>query len=332
MARLSAQKSTIVRTSIRGGFGMLEHAAPAVGARIANHLWFRLPPGAASTERPTGPDGPVGTSFEVTLRGRVIRGWTWGDGPVVYLVHGWSGTVEQLAPLVAPLLDQGFQVVGFDGLSHGRSDAGANGPGSSDAVELGRALDAVFARFGPAHAIVAHSMGALSTILALRDGWIGTRRLVFVAPMARVPDFVRRMRGELGFGDRIQRGMEALALARTGYPVEDLDVARLASQVERPELLVIHDDRDRETPWEGSSRLTGRWPGAQLHTTTGLGHRRILADPSVGDVVARFVAGLPLQTAVLQPLVRQPSVQQRDVQRSVPEDAVRSLAVTGVRN
>lgn len=291
MASSSAQKSTIVRSIIRNAFRVLEVAAPGLGGRLGNRLWFRLPPSAASSEHPTGLEGPRGQAFEVTLRQRVVRGWTWGDGRVVYLVHGWSGSAQQLAPFVAPLLAEGFRVVAFDGLSHGRSDAGENGAGSSDAVELGRSLDAVFARFGPAQGVVAHSMGALSTVLALRDGWIGTERLVFIAPVTGVPDFVRRIRAELGFGDRVQRRMEALAQARTGYPVADLDIASLASRIERPPLLVVHDERDRETPWEGSVRLVESWKGAQLHTTSGLGHRRVLADPGVGALVAGFLAG-----------------------------------------
>jgi pimeloyl-ACP methyl ester carboxylesterase len=275
-------------------FGLLELTSPGLGAAVGNRLWFRLPPLAASSGHPTGPDGPRGQGFEVTLRQRAIRGWTWGDGPVVYLVHGWAGSAQQLAPFVAPLLAEGFQVVAFDGLSHGRSDAGENGAGSSDAVELGRSLDAVFARFGPAQGVVAHSMGALSTVLALRDGWIGTERLVFIAPVTGVPDFVRRIRAELGFGDRIQGRMEALAHARTGHPVAELDVAVLANQIERPPLLVVHDERDRETPWEGSIRLVDAWTGAQLYTTSGLGHRRVLADPGVGRLVAGFLAGRPV--------------------------------------
>jgi pimeloyl-ACP methyl ester carboxylesterase len=294
MAHPSAQKSTIVRSIVRTTFRVLELAAPGLGGRIGNRVWFRLPPSAASSEHPTGPEGPRGQGFEVTLRQRVIRGWTWGDGPVVYLVHGWSGSAQQLAPFVAPLLAEGFQVVAFDGLSHGRSDAGENGAGSSDAVELGRSLDAVFTRFGPAQGVVAHSMGALSTVLALRDGWIGTERLVFIAPVTGVPDFVLRIRAELGFGDRIQRRMEALAQLRTGYPVGELDVALLAARIKRPPLLVVHDEQDRETPWEGSVRLVDTWTGARLHTTSGLGHRRVLADPGVGRLVAGFLAGRPV--------------------------------------
>lgn len=301
MALSAPQKSTIVRIAVHGLFATLETAWPAAGARLAHRLWFRLPPGAPSSERPTGDSGPRGESFEVSVRGGTVRGWVWGDGPVVYLVHGWSGTVDQLGPLVAPLLARGFRVVGFDGLSHGRSDAGAHGAGSSDAVELGRSFAAVAARFGPAQAVVAHSMGTLSTMLALREGWVAAERLVFVAPLTGVPDVVRQTRTLLGFGDRIQARMEALARRRTGYEVAVLDVALLgaqvAAQVDRPDLLVVHDEGDRETPHRGSLRLVAGWPGAHLHSTTALGHRRVLADPAVGAVVARFASGEPVGAA-----------------------------------
>ncbi len=289
MALSAPRKSTIVRSVVHLAFAGLERTLPALGAWIAYRLWFRLPPGAPATGR-ADLALPDGQAFTVDLGGRTIRGRAWGEGPVVYLVHGWAGAAHQLTPFVGPLVAKGFRVIGFDGLSHGRSDAGAHGRRSSDAVELARSLDAVHARFGPAHAVVAHSMGTLSTVLALRLGWIRADRLVFIAPVTRVADFVRRIRAELGFGDRTQSRLEALAQARTGYAVADLDVPRLVGEVEPDHLLVVHDEGDRETPHAGSVRLVSGWETAQLHSTRGLGHRRILADEGVTAVVSRFVA------------------------------------------
>jgi pimeloyl-ACP methyl ester carboxylesterase len=311
MAIYSANKSTTVRT-INFAFRVLEHLAPQVGARWADRIWFTLPavaPGAAaqSSQQPEAgrADSPsirelLGSDFEVTLRGRTVRGWSWGDGPVVYLVHGWAGSAEQLTLLVAPLLDAGFQVVAFDGLSHGRSDAGVDGPMSTHAVELGRSLDAVAARFGPARGIVAHSLGSLVTVLALRDGWVATERLVLIAPVEGVPEFMQRIRGWLGFGPRIERRLAELAKQRTGYAVDELDVARLGDDLERdgssrPQLLVIHDLNDRETAHAASATLVRRWPEAQLVSTTGLGHVRILGDKAVGGMVARFISREPVE-------------------------------------
>ena len=307
MAVPSTRKSTIVRSLTRTGFIALELLATDAGARLAERLWFRLPARAERASLPVGDDGVtrvrelLGEPFEVRLRGQVVRGWSWGDGPVVYLVHGWGGTLEQMSPLVAPLLDRGLRVVAFDGLSHGHSDPGRHGARSSDAVELGHALDAVAARFGPARAVVAHSMGALSSLLALRDGWLAAERLVLVAPPSGIPDLLERLRAELGLGRRTARRLAKRAEQRMGYAVEALDLVTLAatlSPAERPELLVVHDLLDREVPHGPSTRLVRSWPGAQLLSTAGLGHRRVLADAAVGGSVARFVDRLPVEPSL----------------------------------
>jgi pimeloyl-ACP methyl ester carboxylesterase len=290
---------------MQAGFRVAEPVTPGVAAHVAERLWFRLGPArptpSAVLTTPTPVRELLGSAFEVGLRSRAVRGWTWGDGPVVYLVHGWGGSLEQLTPLVAPLLDRGMQVVAFDGLSHGRSDPGVHGAGSSDAVELGRSLDAVAARFGPARAVVAHSMGALSALLAIRDGWLAAERLVLIAPPSGIPDLLVRLRSELGLGERTTRRLVERIHLRTGYAPDELDLARIATALERherPELLVVHDLLDREVPHAPSARLVHSWPGAQLLSTAGLGHRRVLADAAVGGAVARFVDRLPVEPSL----------------------------------
>ncbi len=323
MTSASTKKSTIVRSINRAittvAFRAVDAVAPPAAAYWAERLWFRLPPPAAAA--PAGVEGIqelLGTPFETELRGRWIRGWVWGEGPVVYLVHGWSGHAEQLRPLVRHLLAQGLQVVAFDGLSHGRSDSGFHGPRSSDAVELGRSLDAVAARFGPARAVVAHSMGALAALLALQHGWLSTERLVLIAPVEGVPSYVRRFRSQLRFGRRTERRLVARAERRTGFAVDDLDVAGLGRKLDhRPELLVVHDVGDRETPHAPSARLVAGWLSAELYTTTGLGHRRILADAAVGGTVARFAARLPVE----------PSLHGGEVPQPLPQPERQSIRV-----
>ena len=73
---------------------------------------------------------------------------------------------RQFGAMVAPLVEAGHRVVMFDAPAHGDSDHGPAGPGRTNGVEFAKALDAVFCRFGPAEAVVAHSMGTISTYLA----------------------------------------------------------------------------------------------------------------------------------------------------------------------
>lgn len=288
MTHSGSQKSTTVRPSqrlLRVAFGTLEHTAPSIGARWADRFWFSLPISSI------GDLPPGGTPFEVDSQGSTVRGHRWGSGPVVYLVHGWGGNETQLAKLVPPLLAAGFTVVTHDAPSHGTSDDGAHA-GQSHAVEMGHALDAVAAVHGPAHAVVAHSMGGLATGLTLRYGWLGTDRLALVAPMVRIGDHVPTLQAALGFGPRIRKQIERRAHQRVGLTIDEVDFVRISTEIERPELLVIHDRGDRSARYASAVQLVDGWEGAQLTTTEGLGHQRILRDDAVvRQVVAFVIAG-----------------------------------------
>ncbi|MEV7395735.1 alpha/beta fold hydrolase [Aeromicrobium sp. NPDC092404] len=288
MALDSAQKSTNVRPSqhlLRGAFRVLEHVAPSLGARWADRWWFALPPSRV-TELPPGH-----TPFEVRSQGRTIRGHRWGSGPVVYLVHGWGGNETQLGRLVPPLVASGFTVVTHDAPSHGTSDAGEV-VGQSHAVEMGHAIDAVAAVHGPAHAVIAHSMGGLATGLTLQHGWLGTDRLVLIAPMVRISDHLPTLQAGLGFGPRTRARLEQRALRRVGLAVEEVNLVRIADEIDKPPLLVVHDRTDRLARYASAVQLVEHWAGARLTTTEGLGHQRILADDAVvRQVVAFVVAG-----------------------------------------
>lgn len=287
MTTSRSQKSTIVRARNSArllSFRAADLLAPRVAGRWARDLWFRVPPAPAATALPAG-----GEPFDVVSGGATVRGHVYGAGPTVYLVHGWGGRSTQFADLVEPLVAAGHRVVLFDAPSHGDSDAGAGGPRLTHGVEMGRALDAVFAQFGAAEAVVAHSLGTLSTYLTLRFGWLGTERLALVAPMVEVGSYFDQFQAALGFGDRTRRAFDRAVEEFVGIPVGEFDALVQAGHVDPVPTLVVHDRDDRQTPYDGARRLVAGLPAARLVTTTGLGHRRILHDPAVVAEVAGFV-------------------------------------------
>jgi pimeloyl-ACP methyl ester carboxylesterase len=282
-SRLAAvKKSTIVRS-----FALLERVAPAVGARWAEALWFRIPSPRGRRDRLAEPGRP----FQVRLGGRVIAGEVWGDeaAEAVYLVHGWGGWGAQLDAFVGPLTGAGLRVVAFDAPSHGASDPGPEGPGRSTILELAEALEAVVAANGPAHAVIAHSLGATAAAYAL-DGGLAAGRMAFVAPMADPLPYTRVFAGRLGFGERTRTRLVARIERRVGASMSAFALPAMAGRVATPPpLLLVHDRHDTETGWSDSAAIARSWPGARLHSTSGLGHRRILRDPGVVAEVAGFV-------------------------------------------
>jgi pimeloyl-ACP methyl ester carboxylesterase len=208
----------------------------------------------------------------------------------VYLVHGWGGSAAQLGAFVEPLVAAGLRVVAFDAPSHGASPPGPSGRRSSTIVEFAAALRAVAAVHGPAHAVVAHSLGSAATAVALRDG-LAADRAVLLAPFVDVLPYTHGFARRFGFGERVRARMVRRLERRFGVPMSDFEVTGMARQMTPPPVLVVHDRDDRETAWSGGRDLSRAWPGARLLTTSGLGHRRILSDPTVVAEVVRFVAG-----------------------------------------
>jgi pimeloyl-ACP methyl ester carboxylesterase len=283
MAQSEIKKSTIVRL-----IGLVlaagERIAPGLAARWVSRQWFTLPPPLRVNALPVG-----GEPFEVSWQHGTVRGQTWGQGPVVYLVHGWGGASHQFAALVDPLRQAGYTVVAFDAPSHGSSDPGEWGPTSTTGVEFGKALDAVFMKFGRGEAVIAHSMGGLSTLLAMSHGWFGTNRLVFVAPMAGYAEAMDVFQSMLGFGPRIRRRVDMRTWRRVGLNDDEFDVRNLWSRLdERPAALIVQDDTDPQAPY-AESRALAEDIGAEFMTTTGLGHNRVLADRQVARRIVEFL-------------------------------------------
>jgi len=281
------QKRTIVRAkvaSLRGGFGLAEKMAPWAGGRYAARLWFTVPPAPPAPPTPAG-DEP----FDIRVGDGVVRGARFGSGPVAYLVHGWGGLGAQLAAFVDPLRRAGFRVILFDAPSHGRSDPGVCGPKRTHGVEFSAALAAVAARFGPADTVIAHSMGALPSLMVHREG-LPVGRFVMLAPMRDLNTHLDRFAAQLGMGPRTRRAFDERSERLVRYPLAGFDVRRLAGEAEPVPLLVVHDRGDRETWHAHSVDLVEGWPGrATMISTDGLGHRRLLTDPIVIDEVAAFV-------------------------------------------
>jgi pimeloyl-ACP methyl ester carboxylesterase len=308
-SRLAAvQKSTIVRS-----FALLERVAPAVGARWAERLWFRVPAAGGRRDRQAAPGQP----FRLELDGRTVVGEVWdepaadpasngatpgpaglgaearGGRPVVYLVHGWGGWRWQLDALVDPLVEAGYRVVAFDAPGHGDSDPGPQGPGRATLMDIAAALTAAVAAFGPAHAVVAHSLGATAAAYALRGG-LPVERMAFLAPMADPLPYTRTFAARLGFGERTRTRLVDRLERRIRMPMSDFDVPAMAGRFPTPPLLLVHDRQDAETGWSDSAAIAQAWPDVRLISTSGLGHRRLLRAPAVVAEVVGFVAERPL--------------------------------------
>jgi pimeloyl-ACP methyl ester carboxylesterase len=207
--------------------------------------------------------------------------WTFGDGPLVVLAHGWSGRGGQLHRFIAPLVAAGFTVLVFDAPGHGQS-----GGRRVSLVDFARSILAIDRALGPVHAVVAHSMGGAAAALAVREG-LALQSLVTIGAPADAEDAVKRFRAVTDVDDATLLAMEKRLESRYARALADLDVK---SGVPAPRALVIHDAGDKDVPFHYAESLAAALPGAELIRTEGLGHRRILRDAGIVSRVVAFLS------------------------------------------
>src|SRR5690606_14212134 len=209
---------------VRLAMAGLDSAAPAVAARIADYLWFRLPPrpSAARRERFTPPGG---RPFVVRRRDLEVTGMVFGPegAPTAHLVHGWAGWWQQLAAHVPALLDAGYRVVAHDAPSHGSSRPGRHGPRSTTLLEIADAFTAVVHQQGPADLVVAHSLGATATMWASRHGTVAGA-YAFLAPMASLVPMLDWFEHVIGLGPATRPRLVDRVERRVGVPLTEFDI------------------------------------------------------------------------------------------------------------
>jgi pimeloyl-ACP methyl ester carboxylesterase len=279
---LTPEKSTNVRlAAFRAIFGGLSAIAPGIAARLAMAL-FRRPPRHRDSESERATLGRS-ERLDLLLDGKPLAVWRWGRGPAVLLVHGWGSRGSRLASFIAPLTGAGFSVVAFDAPGHGAS-AGR----LSSLPQFISAILAVGRELGGVEAVVAHSMGGAATTLAMARG-LTAGRLVFLAPAADPAGYSERFASVLGLSPDVLSRMKLGLERRFGMAWKDFDVLASARTMTTP-LLVFHDREDRDVAWSDGAAITAAWPGSELVSTVGLGHRRIVEDPTVVTRAVAFLA------------------------------------------
>jgi pimeloyl-ACP methyl ester carboxylesterase len=232
----------------------------------------------------------TGERATMLVRGRPVAVWTWGSGPTVLLVHGWGGYGGQMQPFVEPLVRSGHQVVVFDAPAHGESGPSQLGSRRTTLFDFGYVIDAIGRERGELAGIVAHSGGCTAVAWSLLEAEWKVGSLAMIAPMASPTTYKKIFHDALGLDDDVLRRFTEYTERRFGFQWNELEVPGMAARAETPPVLVVHDRDDAETSWEEGKAIADAWPRSVLHTTRGLGHRRVLRDPAVLEMVTGFIS------------------------------------------
>lgn len=265
-------------TLIRFWLRVVGAVAPAAAAMIAARMLTR-------------PDRHPQQSWEATTPGdydvRTIEGGivtrSWGQGPAVLLLHGWSGRYTQFGPLVEALRKAGFKPVAIDPPAHGDSPGDVAHP-----IAFADAAFNAAEAYAPIAAVIGHSMGAGAVGYSLTLEAYAPRAVLIAGPAS-----MSRVLGRYSDLLRLSNAVRVRLFLRIGRMMgiaeHELDIERLPPPP-GVRFLLVHDRDDKEVPVMESEVIARHWTDSTLHLTRGLGHTRLLADPDTIQRIVSFVA------------------------------------------
>jgi pimeloyl-ACP methyl ester carboxylesterase len=218
---------------------------------------------------------------QIPFEGGQISIRSWGNGEIVLLVHGWSGNQSDMFDFVPFITQKGFRAVTFDLPAHGESSGKT---ASLDHMAAG--IIAVGTHLGGVHGVIAHSVGCAATSIAISKGALNPARATLLGPPESYEQFARqygRARGldEAGVDSMIQ------ALKDDGIRVA-LFSSELVAKFDFPGL-IVHSVDDDIIPFAVGQHVARSWPGCRLIEVDQLGHRGILKDHNVVNLVSEFI-------------------------------------------
>jgi len=260
---------------IRTISGFLNKVAPNFAIAQAEKLL--LTPAKSKKEKAV----PNGMIIEQIRGGNGhLQQYKLGEGAIVLLTHGWSGSASQFFGLMEQIAQAGFQAIAFDHYGHANSSGKvAHLPlfikGVNDLVMLHGQENI--------HCIVSHSMG---TVAALNLPKKMTHLLI--APVFGFYDSLRKSVADSGMSSQLFERL--LVKIETNYDIKFKEaVSEQHIGLVEGSINIVHDVDDRFAIFSGSQSMADQYSNVVLHATQGEGHGRVINSDMTWQVLKRLL-------------------------------------------
>lgn len=200
----------------------------------------------------------------------------------ILLVHGWSGRGTQLFKIADELLKNGYSTVSFDAPAHGKSSGK-----STIMSEFIASILEIEKQFGPFDFAIGHSLGGMSVLNAIKDGFQVNKAIV-IGSGDIVQDILDDFITKLGLKQEISERLRERFEEKYQIKMNDFSAYKAAQEVKIP-VLVIHDNNDPEVPVKAGIHIHKNLKNGSLYLTEGLGHRKILGNQNVIRKILDFI-------------------------------------------
>eukprot|EP00833_Pecoramyces_ruminatium_P011093 jgi/Orpsp1_1/1185125/evm.model.c7180000092426.1 len=223
---------------------------------------------------------------------------------VVLCCHGWEGRGLNFFKFIPKLQEKGFRVLALDFSLHGKSKDGCK---YSGCTVFGHTLNAVIRELNKPVYIIAHSMGnsafEINYRLSNNEEKQLVKKYVGISAMNKYYDAAVGHVKILKFDneDELIRGYCESKKELFGVNIHDIVLENDVISLDIP-ILLVHDLNDKEISFEKTAVLKDKMKNKtytingksypSFYQTEGLGHRRILRDDNVVNMVVNFLSNV----------------------------------------
>jgi len=222
----------------------------------------------------------------------------------ILFVHGWEGRGTNFYKFIPKLTEKGFRVLAPDFPKHGNT-----GGNESGIHVFGFVINCILNYIKEPAILIVHSMGNWSTCMNYYISDEETRNQIKGFVGIGTPDkFINMLTGigkMFGLDDYTTNLFLEKHTERFGIDIHYLTLSETIKYFNYP-CLIVHDDKDKEMPikWaiNSSKNIPEKYQTYKIedkeypcfHKTSGLGHRRILRDDNVVNVVVDFISNIKI--------------------------------------
>ncbi|MDX1628402.1 MAG: alpha/beta fold hydrolase, partial [Fulvivirga sp.] len=188
----------------------------------------------------------------------------------------------QFKKFVKPFNAHGYQVVSFDAIGHGRS-AGRQ----SNILYFIKTIEQLSRQFNFA-GVVGHSIGGATAIHALINRRF-TDKLILIGSPATSENVYGPFLRALQASQSTLNFFLTYTEQKFGRSFASFAIENVISQLDQVDLLIIHDHEDLDVSIDNAHLIFKLYDHAELITTRGLGHTRILKDKQVIQHCLNFI-------------------------------------------
>ena len=222
----------------------------------------------------------------------------------IICAHGWEGRGTNFYKFISKLIQKGFRVLALDHPMHGNTEGKETG-----CHVFGFCINCILNYIKEPVILLVHSLGNWAACMNYYYSDEKTRNQIKGFVGIGAPDSYAVCLLEFGKQVGLDDYTNNLSLEkhseRFGFDTNYITLSETIKSFNYP-CLIVHDDKDKEMSFENSFKVSkniqekfqtykiGDKEYPCFHKTSGLGHRRILRDDNVVNVVVDFISNIKI--------------------------------------